>query len=225
MFIKIFLNNCRKNHAIEKFIELERYVGIVPNVIFDDASTIRRSLLAIIVLNKQIYSIFVDSLRKLDENKRNILLLKFKREIESLFENVYHIPDTLKKWEIMQYENNSKIDVITTIGNCSNCGNIAFNVNIFNFFELFWFFGEYIFNFRNNLNLRFLNQEILNIIINANKEKTKTNIQKIPYTLCKNKELKIFFGIVKDVNDGEIYIHIDKNMKSWKDLAIEAKNI
>lgn len=80
MFIKIFLNNCRKNHAIEKFIELEKYVGIVPNVIFDDASTIRRSLLAIIVLNKQIYEIFVDSLRKLDENKRNTLLLKFKRD-------------------------------------------------------------------------------------------------------------------------------------------------
>ena len=221
-FIRNLLVNCIDNKAIEKFIELERYVGLFINLMYkENISSIRRSLLAIVVLNKNIYEIFIDTINNLDENKKNILLLQFKLEIESLFENAYHIPETLRNWEIMRYENICNADVITMIGNCPTCGNIPFKVNVFRSFELFWFFSEFYFQIRENTKFVF-DIEILNELLNNSKVKDKGSIQKEVCPLCKNNNLKVFFRIQKDTDYDEIFIYIDKNMTSLKELANRA---
>lgn len=224
-FVKNLLDNCIKNKIIEKFIELEKYIGLFIKLIYEkDISSIRRSLLAMIVLDKNIYEIFVQTINNLDDNKKNYLLLQFKLEIESLFENIYHIPDTLKNWELIRYENRNKSDVITIIGNCPICGNIPFRVNIFRFFDLFWRFSEFYFFKRENSKTVVLNKEYLNKLSNSYSMKGKSSIQKELCPKCNKNKLNTYFRIQKDTTYEEILIYIDENMISLKELADKSIN-
>ena len=224
-FISNLLNNCNKNKLIEKFVELDKYIGLFIKLIYrEDLISIRTALLSIISLNKKILETFIDTINAYNDNKKNILLYQFKLEIESLFENVYRISNILKDWEIMRYENIDKEDIITMIGNCPNCGIIPFTVNIFKAFRLFWICSEFYFLVGNNSNFG-INRELLDEMVNNSKTKNETFIQKEQCSKCKNNDLKISFLIQKNTKYEEIFIYINKNMNSLTELANRSDKI
>ena len=109
----------------------------------------------------------------------------------------------------MRCENMDKSDVITRMGNCPNCRNIPFTVNICRIFELFWFFSEFYFLVGKNPKVEF-NRELLDKIVNNSKTKDEIFIQKERCSVCKKNDLKIFFSVQKNTGYDEIFIYRQK---------------
>ena len=85
-------------------------------------------------------------------------------------------------------------------------------------FELFWFFSEFYFLVGKNPKVEF-NRELLDKIVNNSKTKNEIFIQKERCSACKNNDLKIFFCVQKNTEYDEIFIYINKNMISLKELV------
>jgi hypothetical protein len=76
--------------------------------------------------------LFIETLDKLDEETRKILLFQFKMEIEGY----YDIYLSTKEWEIMRYRNISNYSSVTIPGNCNRCNDsTAFQCEMLEYFR------------------------------------------------------------------------------------------
>ena len=96
-----FLNNCKKNNLIKRLFELERFIGFFIHLFYSNINSLRQYFLSLVCLDENINQLFIKSIKELNEETKNIVLLQFKLEIESLFEGFHDKIETIKKFESM----------------------------------------------------------------------------------------------------------------------------
>ena len=197
-----FLNHCKKNNLTKRLFELERFIGLFIHLFYSNINAIRQYFLSLVCLDENINQLFIKSIKELDEETKNIVLLQFKLEIESLFEGFHDKIETIKKFESMRAENIGDTNNVVIIGICKNCKYVPFKINIFRLFQLFSNNFEFLMRVDGgvtNTKYKLDNNKISKIIKNGSISKS------IDYgeicNICKNHYLRLFFSIEKSVND------------------------
>ena len=135
--IEKFLNNCKRNNLMKRLFELERSICFFIHLFCSNINSIRQSFLSLVSLDESINQLFIKSIMELNEEIKNIILLQFKLEIESLFEDFPDKGETIKKFESIRSANIGDHNNVIIIGICKNCKHVPFKINIFQLFQIF----------------------------------------------------------------------------------------
>ena len=223
--LKNFLKECEKKQLIKKIILLERYIGIFVSLFNKNLSSIRQTILALISVDEKLYQIWIQCIKELTEGTKNIILLQFKLEIESLFEDFYDNPETIKKFELLRTKNIHDPNNVIIIGICNNCKYVPIKINIFSFLQLFKDNFELLFWIDESLpNKNDLDGNKIDKIFQEDNKRGNSLTREL-CNICNNQYLKIYFSIVKDTNNDNLLISVPDNMLSFGEWIEKEKSI
>lgn len=126
LFIIKLLTKCKEKGIFPSLIDDEKLIliGMFP---LDTNSTFLRRL-----LSSQARTVFVETIKELDNKTQKLFLFQFKLDIESRFTEYF----TKEEWEVIRYHNIQDYTKLTLQGFCENCGLYPFQLDVFEFLRL-----------------------------------------------------------------------------------------
>jgi hypothetical protein len=151
IFLLKFLEDCHKAKLFSIFTKIFRLQLIL---YLDDPSIseLKQQFLTLKAFEEfkiMLFPLFLETIKDLDEQTRQLLLFDIKLQIENNFKNLEWTPDNEasainREWETKRLEKISNYSELTLLGTCIDCGAVSSqSIDILKFMELFTIEEDY----------------------------------------------------------------------------------